>query len=251
MPNPVALITGAPSGIGAAFAKKFASQGYDLIITGRRVEEINALAQSLRDQYKINVEVVIAELSDPTQQESLATKIKQLNSLAVLVNNAGYGQKNTFHEAAMEAAENMINVHNLATVKLTHAALPKMLANKQGAIINVSSILAMIPYRQNAMYCATKAFMNLFSESLRHELKGKGVRVQALCPGLTRSDFHKKIGIDIDTAYKDRGRFWQPMTAEAVVEKSLKALVKNKAVCIPGFFNKLAAIIFSLRSFLA
>lgn len=162
----IALITGATSGIGAAFARKLANQNYDLILTGRREEKINSLAEELRNQYKVKVEVIIAELSDDATVNALVTKIKNLDNLEILINNAGFGVGGKFFQEDITPYEKMISVHVTATMKLTHAALPKMLAQKKGVIINVSSIVGFFPWMRSIVYAATKAFINLFTEAL-------------------------------------------------------------------------------------
>lgn len=233
----VALITGATSGIGAAFARKLASRGYDLILTGRRREKIKALADELEKAYHVAVDLVIAELSAPEQVEELVQKIKATPDLDVLVNNAGFGASGSFVEGQIEGHETMIGVHVLAPVKLTRAALPVMMARGKGAIINVSSLGAFTPLARNTLYGATKVFLSFFSEALHLELAGSGVRVQALCPGFTRTDFHAKLGIE-DANRRDQGPIrW--MSADQVVDISLRDLARGTVVCVPGFWNKL------------
>lgn len=253
--NKIALITGATSGIGAAFAKKFASQGYDLIITGRRKKQIQTLANELKETHRVKIEVIIAELANDNDLEILAKKIESNENLEMLVNNAGFGMREYFWEENFTTWEEMLKVHTLATMKLSYAALQKMIANKRGTIINVSSITAYGPYTlfpKNTMYSSTKSFMNMFTEYLRLELryKGiKGIRLQTLCPGWTVTDFFVKLGFDPKQHYRRKG-LWTPMQPEEVVERSLKCLEKNKAICIPGFSNKLLVIFNSLKKFL-
>lgn len=242
----IALITGATSGIGAEFAREFARQQYDLIITGRREQEINELAKELMAKYAINVEVIIAELSDEKTIAALADRIKNLPNLEMLVNNAGFGYRSCFHDGDIEVYKNMVNTHVLTTMKLTHAALPDMIANRNGAIINVSSVSGFITWG-SPIYSATKAFMNSFTETLKLELKGTGVKLQTLCPGYTVSDFHKRMSIDIHAECKKIGI--KPMTSEQVVAISLKYLKKNKVICIPGFINKLAVAVLTVKRF--
>jgi uncharacterized protein len=249
MSRNTALITGATSGIGKAFAEELAKQNHDLIITGRRAEKIQAVAQEIKEKYSVNVEVVIAELSNAQDLERLIQRIKEKKNLLVLVNNAGFGYKNNFYDGDITIWDNMLKVHVEAVTKLTFAALPNMLANKAGSIVNVSSILAFFPYRKYALYVATKGFMSLFTETLALELKNSGVRVQALCPGLTVTDFHTKMGQDAEKVYKPilSGRVMDP---EEVVAASFKYLAKNKVICIPGFINKLIVMLGTLIRFL-
>jgi len=233
-----ACITGATSGIGAAFAKRFAKQGYDLIITGRRKEEIEFLSNTLSTENKIDVEVIIVELSNDKEIDLLAKKIKKIQNLEILVNNAGFAKENFFHKEEFSTYEVMLKVHNLAVIKLCHAVLSNMVSKEKGIIINVASLGAFFPLPINAVYSASKSFMKIFTESIYLELQGTGVKVQALCPGMTRTDFHEKMGFKKDTYYKDKG-LMKAMTPEEVVEISLQYLKKDKVLCIPGRYRQL------------
>lgn len=250
MQHKIVFITGATSGIGATFAKKFASQGYNLIITGRREEKIKSLAHELIAKHNINVEVIIAELANDDDLELLVKKIKTTNNLEILINNAGFAKRAHFCEENFTTWENMLKVHALATMKLTHAALPGMIANQKGSIINVSSTMAYGPFPflppMHTIYTSTKAFINSFTETINLELKGTNIRVQALCPGLTITDFHERMGLNPKEIYQAKGIF-KPMSAEKVVEISLKYLAKNKIICVPGFSNKLIKFLYALK----
>lgn len=245
---PVAVITGATSGIGAAFAKNFARQKYNLIITGRRADKIKKFAQELITQYDIAIEVMILDLDNEKDLDDLVQKIATQKQVKILLNNAGFGYKSNFYTGDIAIWQNMLKVHVEALIRLTYAALPNMLANKEGGIINVSSILAYFPYRKYAVYSATKAFINLFSRTIARELKNSGVQVQVLCPGLTVTDFHTQMGMEAKKAYRVRG-FIKPMMPEDVVAKSLASLKKNRIVCIPGFWNKLLVLLAILLRF--
>lgn len=251
MANKIALITGATSGIGAAFAEKFASQNYDLIITGRREEKIKIFAHELMKKYNIHVEVIIAELSNIDIIDALVKKIQHTKNLEILVNNAGYAERRCkFTDADIITYEKMIDVHCLSTMKFVHAALPNMLAYKKGIIINVSSPMGFFPFCMQPMYASTKAFVALFTESLNLELKSTGVKAQVLSPGVTYSDLHGKIGVDEKKKARSSAWLWQsPMQPETVVEKSLRCLEKNKTLCIPGFRNKIITMFHCLKRF--
>jgi len=236
--GPAACITGATSGIGAAFAERFAERGYDLILTGRRLDKIRAAAERIAGRYKVTVDVVPAELSDEKQVDALAARLEALDNLEVLVNNAGFAQKGRFFEEDFSVHERMLKVHDLATIRLAHAVLPGMIARRRGAVINVSSISAFLPFPKNAMYSATKSLLNIFTEALHFELHGTGVKVQALCPGMTRTDFHERMGLDPGRVYKQRG-IMKAMAPEAVVDASLAGLRKNRVILIPGLNNRL------------
>ncbi len=249
MNNKIAFITGATSGIGATFAKVLASQKYDLVITGRREEKIQAFAAELRSKNNIKVEVIIAELANVKDIDMLVEKITNIKNLEILINNAGFAKKGSrFYEENITVYEDMLKVHALATIKLTQAALPTMVTNNIGSIINVSSIMSFFPCARQSIYVATKAFISLFTESIALELKGTGVRVQALCPGLTFSDLHERIGVDVEKLAKKRVWLWQsPMHSKVVVDKSFKYLAKGKIICVPGFFNKVIITLHYLR----
>ncbi|NJK98504.1 MAG: SDR family NAD(P)-dependent oxidoreductase [Bacteroidales bacterium] len=231
-----ALITGASSGIGEAFATKFAQLGYDLILTGRRMELLNSIAVRLNDQYKIMVEVVRVDLESEHDLDQLVLKIKETNHLEVLVNNGGYGAPDQFLKGEYRNHEKMVKVHVLAPMKLIYAALPAMLQHNKGIIINVSSLSANTPLATGALYSATKSFLRMFTESLYLENENSEILFQVLCPGFTKTDFHNKLGWD-KSFEKSRGIIrWS--TPEKVVETSLQSLKKGKVLCIPGFWNK-------------
>jgi uncharacterized protein len=243
--NKTACITGATSGIGAAFAEEFAHQGYDLLITGRRQPKINHFAEKIRQQYHVGVEVVIADFSDEKVIDLLGNKISKIANLEILVNNAGYGSEGSFCEEKSQEQMAKLHVCSSAAVKLCHSVLPKMIAHRKGKIINVSSLSACFPAPGAAMYSATRAFLVSFTESLYLELKGTGVQVQVLCPGTTKTDFHKKLGFDPDDYYQNKGMM-RILTTKHVVDASLANLKKDKVVCIPGLFNYFSWVIFKI-----
>ncbi len=231
----IALITGATSGIGAEYARRFASEGYDLILTGRRKTKIKALADEIVRDNHVNVDVILVELADHDEVQSLLKRLEG-KAIEVLINNAGFGTTRFFHKEPLQIQENMVSVHILCTMKLTYAVLPSMLRRKTGIIINVSSAGAFLVTPNEATYCGTKAFLRAFSEALYLELIGTGVKVQAVCPGLTRTDMPIRLGIP-EEHLVDRGSFkW--ITTKEVVDASMKCLKKNKVICIPGRLTK-------------
>ena len=236
-PKPLALITGATSGIGKSFAEKLAGQGYDLILTGRREQIIGPFGKELATRHGVDVKVVIADFADTKDLDSLVSLVKSLPRIDVLINNAGFGLKNAFGEESAESIGNMFQVHAMATVQLTHAALPKMIAAKKGAIINVSSLAAYLPLPGSEIYSATKSFLNGFSKSLSMSVRRHGITVQALCPGFTHTDFHSKLDLDPATLKNSGPLRW--MSSDDVVKESLHALKKkNSVVVVPGFLNR-------------
>jgi short-subunit dehydrogenase len=241
MSNKIACITGATSGIGAEFARRFAADGYDLILTGRRAEVISRLSSELAQKYNVQVETLLVELSDEKAIDDLAEKLKKKN-IDVLINNAGFGINQLFFEGDIKNFEKMVTVHVNAPMKLTYAVLPGMLSHGSGIIINVCSEAVFVPFRRNAIYSATKAFLKTFSECLYMDLSNTGIRVQALCPGLTRTDFHEKLGMDKSRQLDHGMVHW--MSPVEVVNGSMRDLEKGNLVSIPGFRTK--ALIFML-----
>ncbi|MBD3321234.1 MAG: SDR family NAD(P)-dependent oxidoreductase [Chitinivibrionales bacterium] len=234
--NPIAVVTGASSGIGKAFAEKFARNGYDLLITGRRKKRLESLAEELTVKHAASVELLLAEFSSPDDLAALEKRITELDRLHTLVNNAGFGVTGNFADVPAETHEKMTYVHTVAPARLTHAALPGMIKQKKGAIINVSSVAAFTPSSSCATYNATKAFLNSFTEGLYLEVKNRGIKVQALCPGWTKTEFHTRRGIPL-TSLPAR----LLMTPEEVVEKSLRALENGKVIYVPGLRYKAMA----------
>jgi short-subunit dehydrogenase len=239
----IVFITGASSGIGAAFARELGRQGFDLILTGRRRAQLDALANALVGAHGIRVEVITAELADDAALEQLAERVRSEAQLEMLINNAGFGSGGApFHQQDYAVHQAMLKVHVQATVRLTYAALPTLLARRQGAIINVSSLAAFFTIPYQVMYSATKEFIRAFSEALAIELRGSGVRVQALCPGFTRTDFHARLGADPERVYRTSGPM-KAMSAEEVVQASLRCLARDEVICIPGAHNRFASFL--------
>ncbi len=231
--RPRALITGATSGIGAAFADRLAQKGFDLILHGRRQEKLMERAKILKKTYNIQVDIIIAELSRSEEIKKIEERIQTLDRLDMLINNAGYWTPGVFWEHSPDSLEAMIMVHDIAPVRFIRAALPRMLERGKGDIINVSSEGAYLNMITLENYGATKAYMISFSESLHVALMGTGIRVQALAPGMTVTEFHSRLGADFSKYQK---RLMRP---EEVADISLKALEKGLVVCIPGIRSRL------------
>ena len=234
--HPVALITGASSGIGETFARKLASRGYDLILVARREDRLRALASEL----SVHAEVVVADLTTDLGLQSVEQAILNCPRLDLLVNNAGFGTMKRFWVADLHGQEQMHKLHVMAAMRLTHAALRGMVERDRGDVINVSSVAAFGQTEGNVSYCATKAWMNAFTQGLDMELRGIGskVQVQALCPGFTMSEFHDTLGADRNNIPQF---LW--MQADAVVEASLRGLERHEAIVIPGMIYKIGAAV--------
>jgi len=231
--RPRALVTGATSGIGAAFANRLAREGFDLILHGRRRKELMDRAENLESSYGASVEIIIAELSRGEEIGKVEERISGLDRLDMLVNNAGYWEPGFFWDNPPDALEAMIMVHNVAPVRFIRAALPRMLERDKGDIINVSSAGAYLNMVTLENYAATKAYLISFTESLHVALMGTGIRVQALTPGFTVTEFHSRLGADLT---REQRAWMQP---DEVVQASLRALGKNRVVCIPGLRRRL------------
>ena len=236
-----ALITGASSGIGAEFARQLARDGYDLVVLARRENRLRALAADLHRAYGIQVEVIVADLNNAEDLERAALRAAEVKDLDMLVNNAGFGVGGRFSQVDTARNMEMVRVNVEAAVRMARAVLPGMVERGRGGIINVSSIASFLPASGNHTYGATKAYLNFFSESLKAELEGTGVRVQALCPGYTTSEFHDVMQVDRKTI---PDMLW--LKAEDVVRESLEGLREDRLYVIPGPIYRLVASLASI-----
>ncbi len=234
MTRPLAAVTGASAGIGAAFAAQLARRGYDLLLVARGADRLRVLGEALQREHAVAAEDFPCDLADPAGLRRLEDRLAGEPRLALLVNNAGFGAGRDFLQVDADAHEAMIRVHLTATVRLTRASLPGMVERRGGAVINVSSVAGFLPRAGSVTYGASKSYLTFFTESLAAELAGTGVKVQALCPGLTHTEFHRRAGIDVGAK---PGWLW--MSAEDVVACSLRCLDRGRVVCVPGFGNRL------------
>lgn len=239
--RPTALITGASSGLGAEFARQLAARRHDLILTARRADRLRSLADGLQAEHGVTVETLPADLADPAGLRQVEARIAAHDGLALLVNNAGFGVRGYFAETDIGKHQAMLDVHVVAATRLAHAALPAMIARKQGAIINVSSVAGFVNGAGGPMYSATKAYLNSFSTNLHAEVKRKGIRVQALCPGFTVTGFHETPEFEGFNRNVIPARMW--MSAEMVVRESLKALEHGPVIVVPGAIYKLSVFL--------
>lgn len=232
-----ALVTGSSSGIGAAFARGLAGNGYDLILVARREDRLAALAEECRKQHGVTAEILAADLAKPEDVDRIGKRIADTSSLELLVNNAGFGTTGSFADVEWAKHRDMIQVHVTASLSLTHAALPGMIARRKGGIINVSSMAAFLAMPNAVTYCATKMCLITFSQGLAKELASTGVRVQALCPGFTYTEFHDTQEFAKFKRSDVSAGMW--MSAEAVVGESIAALESGRVVFMPGRKNRL------------
>lgn len=221
-----ALITGATSGIGAAFAERLARDGHDLVLVARTEATLQETAVRLRGDHDVDVETLVADLADREALTRVADRVADASRpIDLLVNNAGYGSGLAFLENDVDDEERAIDVMVRAVMVLSHAAGLAMGDRGYGAIINVSSVASFLT---SGTYSAAKAWVTAFSEGLAYELTPRGVVVTALCPGLTRTDFHRRAGIEVT----DRTGPW--LEADQVVAECLADVRRRKVVSVPG-----------------
>jgi len=222
-----ALVTGASSGIGQRLATLLAGDGRDLVILARRTGLLEALATRLREEHKVSVEVLTADLTSPAGLAAAEARLSDPDRpIELLVNNAGFGSSGSFADLPAGTAEDQIRLNVTAVVRLTHAALPGMLQRGHGGVLNVSSVAGFVPSPGAATYGATKAFVTSFSENLSAEVKHLGVHVTALCPGFTRTERG-----DLP-ASGPAGLAW--LDADKVARAGLDAVAAGRVLTVPG-----------------
>lgn len=220
---PTALITGATAGLGAAFARRLAADGFGLVLVARDEAKLEESAERLRKTFQTEVEVLAADLATDAGIDAVA---ERASTVDLLVNNAGFGQAGTFLEVAIEDEVRMLKVHCEAVLRLTHAALPGMLGRGKGGVINVASVAA---FATRGTYGASKAWVVSFSQGANQDVAGKGVHVMALCPGFVHTEFHQRAGMDVSGI---PNFLW--LDADRVVADGLRDFRKGAAVSIPG-----------------
>ncbi len=230
MSRPVALITGPTSGLGAGFARRYAIDGYDLVLVARDVARLEALAAELHDEAGANVEVLVANLADAADRAKVADRLAA--GVRVLVNNAGFGTSGEFWQTDFAVLQSQLDVNVTAVMQLTHAALPPMLAAGAGTVLNVASVAGLLPGR-GSTYSASKAWVVAFSEGLSNGLGGTGVGVHALCPGFVHTEFHARAGIEMSGT---PSFLW--LEVDDVVRETMADVAKGKVVIVPGLQYK-------------
>jgi short-subunit dehydrogenase len=240
--RPLAVVTGASAGIGKVFCDRLAARGYDLIVVARDANRLEALKADLEQRHGTGIEVFPADLTIDDDVSRLGGLLAGSERLDILVNNAGFGTRGAIADASPAQQEAMLRLHVVAPMRLSQAVLPVMLRHRRGGIVNVSSVASFLYSANNVNYCATKAYLTTFSEGLAAELRGTGVKVQALCPGFTHTEFHRRMEVDIDEVPR-----WMWMSATRVVETSLRGLERGwPVVCVPGLRYKLIVLLLRL-----
>lgn len=232
--QPLAIITGASSGIGAAIAAEIAADGYALMLIARRADRLRALADTLPTE----AQIFTADLTEPGALDALGSVLASLpRPPDILVNNAGFGQGGAFADASPERNLAMIDLNVRALVDLSHRLLPQMLARRAGGILNVASLAGYQAGPNAAVYAATKAFVISFSDALYSECAGSGVTISALCPGPVETEFFGIAG----TAAAASHRLLRPLTAERVAADGWRGFKRGKRRVVPGLSSQLRA----------
>lgn len=222
-----AVITGASSGIGAVYADRLAKRGYDLVLIARDEAQLKSVAQELSGSGR-RVEVLAADLTNKAELRRVEERLRSDSTITALVNNAGFGAAAGLLKSEVDTLENMIDLNVTALTRLTAALLPGLVARGSGTIINVSSIVAVNPEALNGTYSGTKAYVLNFTQSLHNELKGSGVRVQAVAPGATATKFWGRFGVPLNY-FADEAI----MSAEDCVDAALVGLDQGELVTFP------------------
>ncbi|OBG33499.1 SDR family oxidoreductase [Mycobacterium sp. E3198] len=229
MPRPVALITGPTSGIGAGYARRYARDGYDLVLVARDVDRLTRLAGELEGEAG-GIEILPADLADPAGRGKVCDRLAA--GVRVLVNNAGFGTSGDFWSTDPALLQSQLDVNVTAVMHLTRAALPAMLDAGAGTVINIASVAGLVPGR-GSTYSASKAWVISFSEGLAVGLQGTGVGVHAVCPGYVHTEFHDRAGIEMS---KLPSFLW--LEVDDVVTRSLADIAGGKVISVPGLQYK-------------
>ncbi|MFI9272788.1 SDR family NAD(P)-dependent oxidoreductase [Kitasatospora sp. NPDC052896] len=231
-----ALITGATAGIGAAFARRLAGDGHDLVLVARDTRRLAESAAELRERFGVQVEPLTADLASEAGIGAVEERLRDgSRPVGILVNNAGFGHRGAFLDVPLERELEMLKVHVEAVLRLTSAALPGMRERGFGGVVNVASVAAFLP---RGTYGATKAWVVNFTQGVSRDLGGTGVRLLALCPGFTRTEFHQRAGMGTSNVPR-----WAWLPAERVVDEAMRDLAHGRTLSVPSKRYKLAVAV--------
>lgn len=231
--NQTVLITGASNGIGLELAKRFAQDGAHLVLVARSEQKLHDLATQLKNQYKVDVKIMVKDLSKPEAAKEIYDDIKENSTIDILINNAGVGIYGRFLDTDYHAEEEMINLNIKSLTHLTKLFLPDMVKRKKGKILNVASTAAFQAGPLMSVYYATKSYVLSFTEALENELRGTGVMVSALCPGPTETGFGNNAKLEQSKLFK-KG----VMDVKRVADIGYKGFLKGQTIIIPGLKNR-------------
>jgi len=232
-----ALVTGASSGIGLAIARELAALGIHVALSARSRDKLEALAAAISSDFKVETLVIPNDLASPSGARDLIAKMGD-RQVDILINNAGFGYWGPFAEMSWQDCKSLIDLDMTALTELTHLVLPGMRQRGRGHIMNISSIAAYAPIPDFAVYAAAKAYVRNFSEALDAELKAAGVRVIAICPGGTKTDFSRAAGQRLNKLGET-----SLMTAEAVAKIGVKKMFRGRRTVVTGFPNAMVAFL--------
>ncbi|KQN26396.1 AraC family transcriptional regulator [Sphingomonas sp. Leaf33] len=223
---PAALVTGASSGIGGTYADRLARRGHDLVLVARDVAKMDALAQTLRAETDVTIDILRADLADETDIAAVEARLRDDARIGVLVNNAGLSFASAFEQQSANDLAQLVAVNTTAVLRLAHAVAPRFVAEGRGAIVNIGSVVGLVPEFGQSVYGATKAFVLFLSQGLAHELGPKGIYVQAVLPAATATDIWARAGADPAAL--------PPMMAVGdLVDAALAGFDRREAVTIP------------------
>ena len=223
---PSVLITGASTGIGASYAERFARRGHDLILVARDQTRLQALSAKLREANGVTVDVLRADLTDPSDLAAVEARLREDHRIGILINNAGLAQSGGFVEQSEDSIDRLISLNITAVTRLAAAIAPRLAQAGEGAIVNLGSIVGLAPEFGMSVYGATKAYVLFLSQGLRQELEPQGVYVQAVLPAATRTEIWERSGVDINTLP-------EVMEVEELVDAALVGFDRRESVTIP------------------
>ena len=223
---PTVFITGASSGIGATYAERFARRGHDLVLVARDQSRLDTLAERLRTEHQVAVDVLPADLTNPVELSALETRLRHDTRIGILINNAGMAQSGGILDQSAEAIERLITLNTTALTRLAAAIAPRLAQSGTGAIVNIGSVVGFAPEFGMSIYGATKAFVLFLSQGLDQELSSKGVYVQAVLPASTRTEIWQRAGIDINSLP-------EVMEVGELVDAALVGFDRRELVTIP------------------